>query len=86
MNHQRAYVELGAQLLHAGALRGVYLGRAPHARAGGEDLKSVGAYFASALDGVGCAAGCAEMNADALGHSHSLLDEEAAIGVHGIPS
>jgi hypothetical protein len=26
------------------------------------------------------------MNADALGHSHSLLDEEAAIGVHGIPS
>jgi len=86
MDDQRADVELGAQLLHADALFGIDFGGAPHARAGGENLQGVCADFAGALDGVGCAAGCAEMNADALGHVPSLLDDEAAIGVHGIPS
>ena len=86
VNHQRADIEFGAQLLHAGALFRVDFGSAPHARAGGEDLQGVGADFAGALDGVGCAAGCAEMDADALGHGLSLLDDKAAIGVRGIPS
>jgi hypothetical protein len=75
MDDQRAYVELGAQFFHAGALFGVDLGGAPHARAGGKNLQGVGANLPRPFDGVGCAAGCAEMNADALGHGHILFDE-----------
>ena len=50
------------------------------------ELCKVLAPISRLLDSVGCAAGGAEMDADALGHGHSLLDDKAAIGVHGIPN
>jgi hypothetical protein len=53
MNHQRPHVELRAQLAHPGGLLGVHLGRAPHARARGENLQGVGANLPRPLDGVG---------------------------------
>ena len=57
MDHQRANVELGAKFFHPRGLLGVDFGGAPHARAGGKYLESVGANLRGALDSVGCAAG-----------------------------
>ena len=48
-------------------------------------MQGVGADFAGALDGVGCAARRAQMDADALGQVHSLLDEEKRDRVYGFP-
>ncbi len=59
VDDQRAYVELGAKLFHAGGLRWVNLGSTPHTRAGGKDLESVGADLARFFYGARCAAGCA---------------------------
>ena len=43
VNRKRRDVVFGAELVHALGLRGVNGRRAPHARAGGEDLEGVGA-------------------------------------------
>ena len=75
MDDQRANVEFGAQLAHALGLFGVDFGRAPHARAGRENLKGVGADLARALDGVGRSARRSQMHADPLGHANSLKGE-----------
>ncbi len=72
MNNDRVDIKGLANSAHALGLFGVDFGGAPHTRAGGEELEGVGADFAGAFDGFGGAAGCAQVDADSLGHGSSL--------------
>ena len=75
VNDQRRKLVFGAEGVHALALRGIDFGGAPHARAGGEDLESVGADLAGALSGFGGAACGAQVDADALDQGDSLAGQ-----------
>ncbi len=72
MDHQRPDIELRPQFAHPLGLRGVHLGRAPHARTRRENLKSVRADLLRAFHRIRRPARRPQMHSDSLRHATSL--------------